>query len=215
MQFKECNDNTCISIFYAMIHYTQECNSYLKTKLSNIYWCIEYQLCIPEFSRSHLFSPSPWFSLLVSFSFSFSPPAACLFVCQKVCKSVRLSVCQSLCLSACLSLFSFILSLKLIFCCKIKIKTLRLMQMSKYFLFLKISKITAFAVAKESLGSCRESSGLLRLHVFTCILVSLFCKKRKLPVKSWNRHNTEIIKYILETICPHKILFDMFWWSSL
>lgn len=99
-----------------------------------------------------LFSPSRYFSLLVSFSFSFSPPAACLFVCQKVCKSVRLSVCQSLCLSACLSLFSFILSLKLIFCCKIKIKTLRLMQMSKYFLFLKISKITAFAVAKESFG---------------------------------------------------------------
>lgn len=132
MQFKECNDN--ISIFYAMKHYTQECNSYLKTKLSNIYWCIEYQLCITEFSRSH-----PFFSLSLFFSpglilFFFLTPRSmsfCLSEGMQVCSSVCLPVSLSICL--CVSLYSLSLSLKLIFCYKIKIKTLWLMQMNGCF----------------------------------------------------------------------------------
>lgn len=117
--YAQCNDNTCISMFYAMKHYTQECNSYLKTKLSNIYWCIEYQLCITEFSRSHHF-----FSLSLFLSHGLTD-------CLPVCSSVYLPVSLSICL--CVSLYSLSLSLKLIFCCKIKIKTLWLMQMNECF----------------------------------------------------------------------------------
>lgn len=64
---------------------------------------------------------------------------ASLFVCLSASLSVYLLVCLS-------SLLSFLWSWYFV------VKSLRLMQMSKYFLFLKISKITAFAVAKESFG---------------------------------------------------------------
>lgn len=119
--------------FHAMKLYTQECNSYLKSKLSNISWYIEYQLGITEFSGSHLFPPSPYFSLLVSFFFSLSPQQHVflfvrLYASLFVCLSASLFVYLPACLSSLLSL-----SLKLIFCCKIKIKSLWLMQMNGCF----------------------------------------------------------------------------------
>lgn len=80
-----------------------------------------------------LFSPSRYFSLLVSFSFSFSPPQHVFLFVRRyaslfVCLSASLSVYLPVCLSSLLSL-----SLKLIFCCKIKIKTLWLMHMNRCF----------------------------------------------------------------------------------